>query len=48
MPFDNPHQMPFGDLELLMEARGRISSRTFGFRVISKKKAATVLWPRYR
>ena len=27
MPFDNPHQMPFGDLELLMEARGRISSR---------------------
>ena len=27
MPFDNPHQMPFGDLELLMEARDRISSR---------------------
>ena len=27
MPFDNPHQSPFGDLELLMEARGRISSR---------------------
>jgi hypothetical protein len=27
MPFDNPHQTPFGDLELLMEARGRISSR---------------------
>ena len=27
MPFDNPHQAPFGDLELLVEARGRISSR---------------------
>ena len=27
MPFDNPHQTPFGDLELLTEARGRISSR---------------------
>jgi hypothetical protein len=27
MPFDNPRQTPFGDLELLMEARGRISSR---------------------
>jgi hypothetical protein len=27
MPFDNPHQTPYGDLELLMEARGRISSR---------------------
>ena len=27
MPFDNPHQTPFGDLELLMEARGRISRR---------------------
>ena len=27
MPFDNPHQTPFGDLELLMETRGRISSR---------------------
>jgi hypothetical protein len=27
MPFDNPHQTPFGDLELLMDARGRISSR---------------------
>ena len=47
MPFDNPHQTPFGDLELLMEARGRISSRrTFGFRAISKKMGATVSWPR--
>ena len=27
MPFDNPHQMPFGDLELLIEARRRISRR---------------------
>jgi hypothetical protein len=27
MPFDNPHQTPFGDLELLMEARGLISKR---------------------
>jgi hypothetical protein len=27
MPFDNPHQTPFGDLELLMETRGRISGR---------------------
>jgi hypothetical protein len=25
MPFDNPHQTPVGDLELLLEARGRIS-----------------------
>jgi hypothetical protein len=28
MPFDNPCQMPFGDLELIMEVRGCISSRT--------------------
>ena len=27
MPFDNPHQTPFGDLELLMEARDRISRK---------------------
>jgi len=27
MPFDNPHQTPFGDLELMMEASGCISSR---------------------
>jgi hypothetical protein len=27
MPFDNPHQLPFGDSELLREARSRISSR---------------------
>ena len=27
MPFDNPHQTPFGDFERLMEARDRISSR---------------------
>jgi hypothetical protein len=27
MPFDNPHQTPFGDLELLMETRGRISRK---------------------
>ena len=26
MPFDNPHQTPFGDLELLIDARSRISS----------------------
>jgi hypothetical protein len=26
MPFDNPHQTPFGDLELLTDARSRISS----------------------
>ena len=25
MPFDNPYQTPFGDLELLMGARSRIS-----------------------
>ena len=25
MPFDNPHQTPFGDLERLLETRGRIS-----------------------
>ena len=27
MPFDSPHQMPFGDIELLMDARSRISDR---------------------
>jgi len=27
MPFDNPHQTPFGDAELLGEARSRISTR---------------------
>jgi hypothetical protein len=26
MPFDNPCQMPFGDVELLMDARTRISN----------------------
>ena len=25
MPFDNPHQMPFGDLEILRDARSRIA-----------------------
>jgi hypothetical protein len=25
MPFDNPHQTPFGDIEILSDARGRIS-----------------------
>ena len=28
MPFDNPHQTPFGDLEVLMDARGRILDRS--------------------
>ena len=27
MPFDNPHEMPFGDIEILRDARSRISSR---------------------
>ena len=27
MPFDNPHQTPFGDAELLQDARRRISNR---------------------
>jgi hypothetical protein len=27
MPFDNPHQTPFGDIELLTDARNRISAR---------------------
>jgi hypothetical protein len=27
MPFDNPHEMPFGDIEILRDARGRISNR---------------------
>jgi hypothetical protein len=27
MPFDNPHQAPFGDLELLLDARRLISDR---------------------
>jgi hypothetical protein len=26
MPFDNPHEKPFGDIELLLAARSRISS----------------------
>ena len=41
MPFDNPHQTPFGDLELLMDARGRISSReTWGSGPFPKRKAS--------
>ena len=28
MPFDNPHQTPFGDAELLREARSRVSTRS--------------------
>jgi len=27
MPFDNPHEMPFGDIEILRDARARISHR---------------------
>jgi len=27
MPFDAPHQTPFGDIELLTDARSRISNR---------------------
>ena len=27
MPFDNPHQTPFGDAELLWDARSRVSTR---------------------
>ena len=27
MPFDAPYQTPFGDIELLMDARSRISNR---------------------
>jgi hypothetical protein len=27
MPFDNPREVPFGDIELLREARSRISGR---------------------
>jgi hypothetical protein len=29
MPFDAPYQTPFGDIELLTEARSRISNRKF-------------------
>ena len=28
MPFDNPHQTPFGDIELLQDARRLISDRS--------------------
>ena len=28
MPFDNPHHMPFGDLEILREARSRIADQS--------------------
>jgi len=27
MPFDNPHEMPFGDIEILRDAQSRISQR---------------------
>ena len=27
MPFDNPHEMPFGDIEILRDAQSRISHR---------------------
>jgi hypothetical protein len=27
MPFDNPHQNPFGDIEILADARNRIADR---------------------
>jgi hypothetical protein len=27
MPFDNPHQVPISDLEILVDARGRISDK---------------------
>ena len=27
MPFDNPHELPFGDLEILRAARSRISNK---------------------
>jgi hypothetical protein len=27
MPFDNPHQTPFGDIEILIDARNRLSDR---------------------
>ena len=27
MPFDNPHHMPIGDLEILMDARSRIAKQ---------------------
>ena len=28
MPFDNPHQTPFGDADLLRDARSRISGKS--------------------
>ena len=43
MPFDNPHQTPYGDLERLIEARGRISSREAWVRGISRKKGGYCL-----
>ena len=27
MPFDNPHQTPFGDVEILLDARNRIADQ---------------------
>ena len=27
MPFDNPHELPFGDLEILRTARSQISNK---------------------
>ena len=48
MPFDNPLQTPYGDLELLIEARSRISRREAWVRGHFQKKGVTVSWPRYR
>ena len=48
MPFDNPHQTPFGDAELLWEARSRISTRTTGCRAVSKTGIVYVSSVHYR
>lgn len=32
MPFESPYQMPFGDIELLVDARSRISDRALWVR----------------
>jgi hypothetical protein len=43
MPFDAPYQPPFGDIELLMDARSRISDRKSWVRPVSKTATITAL-----
>jgi hypothetical protein len=48
MPFDNPHQTPFGDIEILTDARNRIASQNTWLSGVSDTETATVSWMRCR